>query len=901
MENQQGLFARYRIRHPQQRHRGYQTFLAEDARTGKNVLLKVPHDELRQNRSFVERFAAAGQSAANLRHRNIEQVYEVTADDAGAAGAGCIVAEYVESIPLGDLLADRSEPVDANEVIAIVQQIAEALDHAHQQGVYHWSVDPAHVRVTTESRIFLTDFGELPIDALDTDIPASAVVCELTSYTAPELVLGLPADGRADVYGLGVLAYRMLTGQDPFSDADADELRTKIVNDDPPPPFALNAAIVPGITQVISGALVKDPAARFATATDFARALNEGAVLWSSGAVAISPPPQTNGVAYHDDPGDPHPNGNVFMNGDTLPATPLPPPKPRRRRVLLPLAVFALLAFVGYAAWQTADRILEARAVVQTVRSNLVVPPWPPTVAESEGVAVAAVDEASAAGRGQQDGATVRGRPAEASTPTPAPLSTIQALLESFFVSQIAASDGATPAPTTPAAAPTATLQQTPQAGASLATVAADLATPPARSPDLESPATSDTPSPAPTEPPTPTSLPTATPTPTLTPSPAPTKTATAAPATETPRALTASDPPPVTFHIGDLVETLQDGTGRMSGRGPVGARVQALVDGAVAGSTLVDPAGNWVLEIAFGNPGSYALEIEAVDETGAVIGPAADPITVVVPGSAERVAAAAEAADADNAGGEDDKLEAPAATATPERVALAATATPLMPPVQDLPVATATPTASATATGTATATVAPTATASPTLSATKPPPTVVLPTLTPSPTATRPAPTSIPQRRRRRRAAAPTPVRRRQFVAAPAGAVKLLSPEDRISGSGRLTFSWQAPFSPPSGQAFELVFWRPGQDPLTSAFGLAAPTLETWESVDLNALDHALGNLLQPGEYEWGVLLVQTSPYRRIAFLGDAHHFKFSRTYGDGGSGGESSGEPSVGIDSGE
>ena len=125
---------------------------------------------------------------------------------------------------------------------------------------------------------------------------------------------------------------------------------------------------------------------------------------------------------------------------------------------------------------------------------------------------------------------------------------------------------------------------------------------------------------------------------------------------------------------------------------------------------------------------------------------------------------------------------------------------------------------------------------------------------------------------------------------------LRLVDPVDGDSGTGQRTFRWETTFVPPEGQGFELVFWKEGQHPLASGLGLAAPTTGTSISVDLTDLDARLGNLLEPGEYRWGLLLVRTEPYERLQFFGSSQVFRFSRE-GDSGSsssdgGGQSSGE---------
>lgn len=177
---------------------------------------------------------------------------------------------------------------------------------------------------------------------------------------------------------------------------------------------------------------------------------------------------------------------------------------------------------------------------------------------------------------------------------------------------------------------------------------------------------------------------------------------------------------------------------------------------------------------------------------------------------------------------------------------------------------------ATATATPTATHTVTPTATtpptATPTATVTDTPTTVPtpLPTATATATAT-PAATATPR-------PPPTPT----LVA---GVITPVNPLDNEASSQALRFAWTANFTPSPGYAFEVVFWRNNQEPLKHGLGMAAPTLGTSTNVNLSELDNRLGDRLEPGSYQWGVLLVRTDPkYERIRFLGGGWHFTYHR-----------------------
>ena len=195
------------------------------------------------------------------------------------------------------------------------------------------------------------------------------------------------------------------------------------------------------------------------------------------------------------------------------------------------------------------------------------------------------------------------------------------------------------------------------------------------------------------------------------------------------------------------------------------------------------------------------------------------------------------------------------APSVTPATVTVTVTATPTATPTATL-TATLTATTTPTATSTATSTSTPTATTTATPTSTPTP----LPTATATPAATatpRPPPT-------------PTLV---------AGVITPVNPLDNEASSQALRFAWTANFTPSPDYAFEVVFWRNNQEPLKQGLGMAAPTLGTSVNVNLSELDNRLGDRLEPGSYQWGVLLVRTAPkYERIRFLGGGWHFTYHR-----------------------
>lgn len=122
-------------------------------------------------------------------------------------------------------------------------------------------------------------------------------------------------------------------------------------------------------------------------------------------------------------------------------------------------------------------------------------------------------------------------------------------------------------------------------------------------------------------------------------------------------------------------------------------------------------------------------------------------------------------------------------------------------------------------------------------------------------------------------------------------GMFALVAPMDGNAGSGVVPFEWTTTYEPGADEGFEVIFWPVGGDPLLQGFGLAAPTTNHRVNLDLTALDDALGATLEPGTYQWGVLLVRTEPYTRLRLLGEPRLFNYTRANpGSSSSGGGSS-----------
>jgi serine/threonine-protein kinase len=243
-------------------------FLVRDRNLKRDLAVKVLSPELVTSKTVLARFRREAETVAQLSHPNIVPLHFI-----GQQGDLLYLAmQCVDGGSLADRIAESgSMPVEV--VRRAVTEVASALAHAHKRGVVHRDIKPQNVLVDGETgRCLVTDFG-IARDVDSRSLTASGLVLGTPAYLAPEQVTGSPSDHRADIYSLGLMAYEMLAGRQPFEGTTPMSAMMKRLSGPPEPISALRDDVPRDLEDVLDGCLVVDPKHRFQSAADVARAL----------------------------------------------------------------------------------------------------------------------------------------------------------------------------------------------------------------------------------------------------------------------------------------------------------------------------------------------------------------------------------------------------------------------------------------------------------------------------------------------------------------------------------------------------------------------------------------------------------------------------------------------------
>jgi eukaryotic-like serine/threonine-protein kinase len=249
-------------------------YRAKDKTTGETVAIKVLMARLANDAESVARLKREAEFAIKLDHPNVCRILAFGT----ASGLPYLVMPFLDGETLSRREA-RGGPMAATAGIPIVAQICRGLEHAHEQGVLHRDLKPENVmlvRAPAGERAVVMDFGLAKERIVGTDatkLTATGIVLGTPEFMSPEQIRGKPLDPRSDVYGVGVLAFELFTGQLPFDGATAQETMLNHLTGRPRKLRAVRPELSPKLEAVIDRTLEIDPARRFATMNELAQAL----------------------------------------------------------------------------------------------------------------------------------------------------------------------------------------------------------------------------------------------------------------------------------------------------------------------------------------------------------------------------------------------------------------------------------------------------------------------------------------------------------------------------------------------------------------------------------------------------------------------------------------------------
>jgi serine/threonine-protein kinase len=388
-------------------------YKAVDETLDREVAIKRLNPDL-ADPDVLKRFRAEAITLARLNHPHIATLFELTEH----AGELLMVMEFVRGETFDEVSA-RAGAMPVDRAAQLCAQVLDALAYAHRAGVVHRDLKPANLMLTESGLAKVMDFGIARISGTE-HLTNDGFMVGTPAYMSPEQVLGGEIDGRADLYAMGVVLYRLLTAQLPFKADSGIAMVHKQLNDPPTPVRQLRADLSVACEEVLTRALAKAPCDRYQTADDFRAAL---AALGGAAATGVTPtlsPPTLSppGLASDFDPTLPPMLTPVMNVKPTVvlppPDTPgpsptpavtaqpglAPPPHRRSMRVGVAAAIGVLL-FAGVTA--TGMLVWRARAALREAANTPVFAP--PTSNEAAAAPATAPAPAAGAPTGASDAA----------------------------------------------------------------------------------------------------------------------------------------------------------------------------------------------------------------------------------------------------------------------------------------------------------------------------------------------------------------------------------------------------------------------------------------------------------------------------------------------------------------
>jgi len=342
--------------------------------------------------AVIARFRREAQAAGRLNHPNIVAIYDFGDDN----GIWYIAMEFVQGRELKECF-ETNERFRMPDIVRIMSQILNALDYSQRQGVIHRDIKPANIFLLPDGSVKVADFGIAHIDS--SSLTQVGSVMGTPSYMSPEQIMGLPVDGRSDLFSAGVILYQFLTGERPFS-GSATTTMQKVLKEEPLPPTTLNVQLPPAMDAVVRKALAKRVDERFQTAQEFADALRAAAPA-TAAPLKVAPAVAATPAGHSDPTIIAAPIAPVTAAATPPRAAAQPPaaaaaPGKAARGLGLPIAAVVAALVVAAASWfvyqrQAVDAAKPPPSLLSPLASGASPPAPPSTLPAPTAIAPAAV------------------------------------------------------------------------------------------------------------------------------------------------------------------------------------------------------------------------------------------------------------------------------------------------------------------------------------------------------------------------------------------------------------------------------------------------------------------------------------------------------------------------------
>lgn len=265
----------------------------------KTLRVDVSRDS-EEYQTFIKRFYREARISGALSHSNIVTLFDIGELESGVP---FLVMEYVEGETIEALL-EKGHPFKPEKVVGLISQVASALDYAHSQQVIHRDIKPSNLILHDGDRMKVTDFGIAKL--VGQEMTQAGQLLGTPSYMSPEQAMGEPLDGRSDIFSLGVVAFEMMSGAQPFPGKNVTSILYKLVHADPVEPenLEMNGLVPQKWHEVFGKVLAKKPDERYQSGADFVQDLELCLGSWFGTAMPDELDTSSRPAIPEDTPGD---------------------------------------------------------------------------------------------------------------------------------------------------------------------------------------------------------------------------------------------------------------------------------------------------------------------------------------------------------------------------------------------------------------------------------------------------------------------------------------------------------------------------------------------------------------------------------------------------------------------